>query len=112
MGTPSSAKIIQDVDLALKALEIVYRESWAAVEGLDDRNGYRRKFVGEGQRVSWGGARTKGKGRNCKLTKKMFLHSDLLKVCLKKNTTSLTSYLTQLFFMIRKLALLGNMVKR
>ena len=31
MGTPSSARIIQDVDLALKELEIVYRENGAAV---------------------------------------------------------------------------------
>ena len=49
MGTSSSARIIQDVDLALKALEIVYRENWAAVEGLDDRNGHRQKLVGEGK---------------------------------------------------------------
>ena len=83
-GTPSSARIIQDVDLALKASEIVYYENEASVEGLDDRNGHRRKVVGEGKSVSWGGARTKGKGRECELTKKMFLHSDLLKLCLKK----------------------------
>ena len=85
MGTPSSARIIQDVDLALKALEIVYRANGAEVEGLADRNGHRRKLVGEGKGVSWRGARTKGKGRKCKLTKIIFLHSDLLKLCLKKN---------------------------
>ena len=34
MGTPSSARIIQDFDLALKALEIVYHGNGAAVEGL------------------------------------------------------------------------------
>ena len=84
MGTPSFAKIIHDVDLALKALEIVYRANGAAVEGLADRNRHRRKLVGEGESVSWGGARTKGKGCECELTKKMFLHSDLLKLCLKK----------------------------
>ena len=84
MGTPSLARIIQDVDLSLKALEIVYRANGAAVEGLADRNGHRRKLVCEGKRVSWGGARTKGKGRKCELTKNMFLHSDLLKLCLKK----------------------------
>ena len=39
MGTPSLEKNIQDVDLALKALEIVYLENGAAVEGLTDRNG-------------------------------------------------------------------------
>ena len=84
MGTPSSARIIEDVDLALKALEIVYLENGAADEGLADRNGHRRKVVGEGESVSWGGARTKGKGRECERTKKMFLHGDLLKLCLKK----------------------------
>ena len=46
MGTSSSARIIQDVDLALKALEIVYLANGAAVEGLADRNGHRRKVLG------------------------------------------------------------------
>ena len=63
MGTPSLAQIIQDDDLVLKALEIVYLANGAAVEGLADRNGHRRKVVGEGKIISWGGARTKGKGR-------------------------------------------------
>ena len=67
MGTPSSAQIIQDVDLALKALEMVYRANGAAVEGMSDRNGHIHKVVGEGKSVSWGGARTKGKGRECEL---------------------------------------------
>ena len=43
MGTPSSARIIEDVDLALKALEIVYLSNGASVEGLADRNGHRIK---------------------------------------------------------------------
>ena len=89
MGTPSSARIIQDVDLALKALEMVYSANGAAVEGLDDRNRHRRKVVGEGKSVSWGVARTKDKGYECEITKKMFLHSDLF--------TALTSSLTPLF---------------
>ena len=72
------------MDLALKVLEIVYLSNGASVEGLADRNGHIRKVVGEVKRVSWGGAQPKGKGRECKLTKKMFLHSDLLKLCLKK----------------------------
>ena len=84
MGTLSSARIIQDVDLALKALEFFYHANGSAVEGLADRNGHRRKVVGEGEIVSWGGARTKDKGRECKITKNMFLHSDLLKLYLKK----------------------------
>ena len=81
MGTPSSARIIQDVDLALKALEMFYLENGAAVEGLADRNGHRRKVVGKGESVSCGGARTKGEGHECKFTKRVFFHSDLLKVC-------------------------------
>ena len=48
MGAPSSARIIEDIDLALKALEIVYRTNGAAFEGLADRNGHRCKYVGEG----------------------------------------------------------------
>ena len=84
IGTPSSARIIQDVDLALKALEIVYRENGAAVEGLADRKGRRRKVVGKGKSVRCGGARTKGEGRECELAKNMLFHSDLLKLCLMK----------------------------
>ena len=60
MGAPSSARIIKDVDLALKALEIVCRVNGSAVEGLADRNGHRRKEVGGGKSVSWGRAQTKG----------------------------------------------------
>ena len=41
MGTPSLARIIEDVDLTLKALDIVYLENGDAVEGLTDRNGHR-----------------------------------------------------------------------
>ena len=53
MGTPSSARMIQYVDLSLKALEIVYRENGGAVEGLADRNGHRRKVLGKGKSVRW-----------------------------------------------------------
>ena len=91
MRKPSSSRIIKDVDMALKALEIFYRVNGDAVEGLDDKNGHIRKLVGEGEIVSWGGARTKCKKRKCEITKKMFLHSDILKLYLKKNTILLTS---------------------
>ena len=84
MGTPSSARIIEDVDLELKALEIFYRVNGDAVEGLADRNGHRQKLLGEGKGVSWGGTSTKVKGSKCKITKNMFLHGDMLKLCLKK----------------------------
>ena len=55
METPSLARIIEDVDLELKALEIVYRANGAAVEGLSDRNGHRSKKLGGEKTVSWGG---------------------------------------------------------
>ena len=45
MGTPYLARIIEDVDLVLKKLDIVYLENGAAVEGLADRNGHRRKLA-------------------------------------------------------------------
>ena len=56
MGTPSSVRIFEDVDLTLKALEIVYRENDAAVEVIADRNGHIKKELGKGKSVSWGGA--------------------------------------------------------
>ena len=84
MGTPSSAKIIEDDDLALKALENFYHANGAAYEGMADRNGHIRKVAGEGESISWGGAQTKGKGSDCKLTKNMFFHRDMLKLILKK----------------------------
>ena len=71
-------------------MEIIYCKNEDAVEGLYDRNLHRGKVLGEGKSVSWGGARTKDKGREYELTKKLFLQSDMLKFCLKKNTTSLT----------------------
>ena len=91
IGTNSSERIIQDVDMALKSLEVVYHTNGAAVEGLADRNGHIWKVVSEGESAIWGGAWTKGKKHECELTKKVFLHSDLLKLCLKgkKNITEL-----------------------
>ena len=68
----------------MKASEIVYLENGASVEGLADRNGHIQLVVGKGKIFSWRGARFKGKGRECERTKKMFLHSDLLKLCPKK----------------------------
>ena len=59
MGTPSSARIIRDVDLEFKVLEIVYCANGAAVVGLADSNGPRWKVLSEGKSVSSGGARTK-----------------------------------------------------
>ena len=70
--------------MALKALEIVYLENGASVEGLADMNLHRPKVIGEGKSVIWGGSPTEGNGRECKLTEKMFLHVDLLKFCLKE----------------------------
>ena len=84
MGTPSLVRIIQDIDLELKASEILYHTNRDAVEGLDDRNIHIWKVLGEGKIFIWGGVSTKGKGSESELTKNMFLHSDLLKLCLKK----------------------------
>ena len=82
--TPFSERIIQDIDMELKELEIIYRSNGGAVEELYGRNGHRQKVVAEGESFSWGGARTKGKGNECEITKNMFLNSDMLKLCLKK----------------------------
>ena len=49
MGTPFSVRIIEDVDMALKALEIVYCANGASFEGLSDINGPIFKEVGEGK---------------------------------------------------------------
>ena len=76
MGTPSPVRIIEDVDLALKASERVYQANGAAVERLADRNGHRKKELGKGKCVSWGGARTKCEGCECELTKNRFFPSD------------------------------------
>ena len=62
----------------------MYHENGAAVEGLADINGHRRKVVGKCKSVRCGGARTKGEGRECELAKKMLYHSDLLKLCIMK----------------------------
>ena len=62
MGSPSLARILKYFNLALKAFKIVYRKNGATVERLADKNGHRQKVVNEGKSVSWGGARTKGKG--------------------------------------------------
>ena len=62
----------------------MYRENGAAVEGLADRNGHMRKVVGKGKSARCVGARTKGEGRECELTKNILYHSDLLKLCLMK----------------------------
>ena len=52
MGTPSSVSIVEDENMELKALGIVYRKNGAEVEGLADRNGHRCKEVEEGESVS------------------------------------------------------------
>ena len=64
--------IIEDVDRALEALEIIYLANGAAVEGLAYNNGHRRPMVGGGKIGRWGGARSKGEGRKCKIDSKMF----------------------------------------
>ena len=105
MGTPCSARIIQYVDLDLKALEIVYSENGAAFEGLADRNGHRRKVVGKGKSVRCGGAWTKGEGCECELAKNMLFHSDLLKLCLMKRRKITLFFPDTTVFTIKKLTM-------
>ena len=50
--TPSTSKIIQEVDLAYIVLEIENRETGAAFAGLEARNEHRRKELGERESVS------------------------------------------------------------
>ena len=92
MGTPSSERIIQDVNLALKASEFVYHvngtRSW---EGLADRNRHEPKAVGEGGNFQLGslhGPKGKGRGAIANSTKNMFSRSDQLKSRLKKKNTT------------------------
>ena len=61
-GTPSSSRIIEDVNRESEALLILFHTNGAAVEGLADRNGHIRKEVCKGKSVSWGGALTKVEG--------------------------------------------------
>ena len=61
-GTPSSSRIIEDVDRALESLEIVFRANGAAFEGVTGRNGHILNELGEGRGVSWVGAQTKVEG--------------------------------------------------
>ena len=83
-GTPSSARIIEDVDRALEALKIVVRANGAAVQGIADIDGHIRKEVGRCKSFSWGDTQTKGEDCECKLTKNMFFHRDLLRVSEEK----------------------------
>ena len=105
MGTPSSAWIIQDVDLALKALEIVYCVNGTAVEGLADRTGHRRKVAVKGKSVSCGGAQTKGEVCECKITKNMFFHSEMLKLCHMKRRKITDFFPDTTVFTIKTLAM-------
>ena len=57
-------------------MEIVFYVNDAAVEGILDRYGHKKKEVGEEKSFSRGGARTKGEGHKCELTKCIFFSSD------------------------------------
>ena len=65
MGTTSSERIIEDVDLTLNELETLCCENEEAIEELDDRNVHKWEVVSVGESVSWEGAQTRGKGREC-----------------------------------------------
>ena len=80
-GTPYSAIIIDNVYISLEALEIISHTNGVVVEGLADINGHRGKEVGESKSVSWVDARTKGEGRECKVTKNIFFYRHLFCSC-------------------------------
>ena len=84
-GTNYSDRIIEDADRVLEALKTFFHANGAEVKGLVNRNGHRRKEVGEEKSVIWGGERTNSEGCECKLAKNMFFHRDLLQLCLNKN---------------------------
>ena len=75
---------IKYVDWSLEAFKIFYHDNEAAVDILGDRNEHIWPVLGGGKSGRWGGAQSKGEGRCCNIDKKHFLHSDLLKLCLKK----------------------------
>ena len=56
MGAPSPDRVVQDVYLAFKAHEIVYKANGKMVPGLTNRNGHRYNKEGS---MQWGGARIK-----------------------------------------------------
>ena len=66
MGTLSLARIIQDFELDLKALESVYCANGAAIEGLADRNSHKQKVLDE-EKMSSGkvhGTKVRGASAN------------------------------------------------
>lgn len=57
-NVPSSKRIIQDCNKALKAFGIVYRHGGGMVPGLANRNGHRNVAAGRNT-AGWGGVRIK-----------------------------------------------------
>ena len=90
----------------------MYHENRASVEGLVDRNGHRRKVVDNEKSVRCGGSRTKGEVRECELAKKILFHSALLKLCLMKRRKISDFFPDTSFFIIKKLAMRTNDIKR
>ena len=84
MGSPSSARNIKFFDQELDTLTLVYYAHGAAVEGMPDWNGHNRRVVGDGESVIWVGAWIKGEVCECNFEQKIFLQSDMFKLCLKK----------------------------
>ena len=54
--SPSSRRIIEDINRALETFVIVYHVHGAAIEELADQNGHIRLGVGYGKGGTWGGA--------------------------------------------------------
>ena len=55
MRFPSSKQIIEDVDRALEAFDIVYHAHGATFEGLVYCHGHRRPLLGDEKSGRWGG---------------------------------------------------------
>ena len=110
-GTTSSSRIILDVDMALKALEIVQRKLVLHLRGQRIEMGTegQRQVKGE---VSDGGMQ-KPKMRVVSLNSPKGFSSTIIccSCAWRKNGTSLSSSLTQLFIIIKKLALRTNNIK-
>ena len=53
----------------------------------------------------WGGPRSKGEGRKCSFDQNRFLHSDLLKLCLKKKLDITKFFLDTIVFLDEKKSL-------
>ena len=72
-GSPSSKRIVQDVNKVLESMKEIYDAKGCLVEGLGDRNGIRRVFKGDTNNKNGG---TRVKNLNLYDHKHYWLHPD------------------------------------